>query len=315
MIVLRGFDESPAGRGGYLSIGNFDGVHRGHQAILGTLVARARQAGAPAVVMTFDPHPIQLLAPERAPPVLTTLARKTELIAACGVDVLIIVPTALDLLALTADEFFERIICGRLSARGLVEGPNFCFGRDRAGDVSRLQQLCHAAGRELAIVEPVNLDSRIVSSSTIRRAVSEGRMADAVAMLGNPYQVEGQVAPGARRGRDLGFPTANLTGATTLLPRDGVYAGITRLGDQSFASAIHVGPNPTFGEAERKFEVHIIDFDGDLYGRNLRVDLLARIRDTESFGGLDALRQQLQRDVARARDLVAASAWGKDVRA
>lgn len=313
MIVLRGFDESPAGRGGFLSIGNFDGVHRGHQAILSTLVARAKEAGAQAVVMTFDPHPIQLLAPDRAPPLLTTLRRKTELIAGCGVDVLIVVPTTLELLALTAEEFFDRIISERLAARGLVEGPNFFFGRNRAGDVSRLKQFCQTADRELAIVEPVNLGSQIVSSSTIRRAVSEGRMAEAVSMLGNPYQVEGLVSPGSRRGRDLGFPTANLTGATTLLPRDGVYAGIARLGSESHAAAIHVGPNPTFGEAVRKFEVHIIGYHGDLYGRSLCVDLLARIRETESFGGLEALRQQLQRDIARAREVVAASAWGKDV--
>jgi riboflavin kinase/FMN adenylyltransferase len=317
MLSLRGFDETSAARGGFLSIGNFDGVHRGHQAILNTLVAQARREGAPAVVLTFDPHPIQLLAPDRAPPALTTLPRKSELIERCGVDVLIVVETTRTLLDWTPEEFFERIVIDTLQARGLVEGPNFCFGRGRTGDITRLEELCRQSGRSLAVVAPITVPGATVSSSAIRLAISRGRLAEAATMLGRPYQVEGLVAAGAARGEALGFPTANLTGVSTLLPPDGVYAGLVELPRevdaasvggsprspdcrmQHYPAAVHLGPNPTFSEAHRKLEVHLVGFQGNLYGRSLRVDLMDRIRDIQRFQTREALQQQLQQDIAQ----------------
>lgn len=317
MLSLRGFDETSAARGGYLSIGNFDGVHRGHQSILQTLVTQSRRAGVPAVVLTFDPHPIQLLAPERAPPALTTLSRKSELIEKSGVDVLIVAETTRDLLNWTPEEFFERIVLDTLQARGLVEGPNFCFGRGRTGDIARLDELCRQAGRSLTVVTPITVQGRTVSSSAIRLAIGQGRLAEAVAMLGHPYRVEGLVSPGARRGESLGFPTANLTGVSTLLPPDGVYAGLVELPREvetatvagsppprdgrmlHYPAAVHLGPNPTFSEADRKLEVHLVGFQGNLYGRSLGVDLIDRIRDIQRFQTREALQQQLQEDIAQ----------------
>jgi len=316
MLSLRGISNSGPARHGLIALGNFDGVHRGHRAILDELVRQARAAAAPAVAVTFEPHPIQLLAPHRAPPLLTVPQRKAELIAARGVDVLIVLETTPDLLRLTAEEFFDRIIGETLAARGLVEGPNFCFGRDRRGDIPRLQQLCADSGRSLTVVPPVLLEGVTVSSSAIRQALREGRIPAAVAMLGSPYRLSGIVEPGAERGRELGFPTANLGGIGTLLPPDGVYAGIVALPESSAEPsainrrhacdrsmlrspvAVHIGSNPTFGEARRKVEAHIVGYQGDLYGAVLDVDLLDRIRETRQFPDRDALIRQLDQDIA-----------------
>jgi riboflavin kinase/FMN adenylyltransferase len=305
MLVARDMAAAGAARGGCLSIGNFDGVHRGHQRILRELVSQARGAGAPAVAMTFDPHPIQLLAPDRAPPHLTTLERKSELIEHCGVDVLIVVPTTLELLQLTPAEFFAQVVRERLHVRAMVEGPNFFFGHNRAGDVRTLRELCDGAGLSLTVVAPVEYQGTTVSSSAIRRAIGAGRVADAVAMLGHPYQVEGVVSTGAARGREIGFPTANLTGITTLLPPDGVYAAMAQIDGTRYPAAVNLGPNPTFGEQQRKFEAHLIGYAGNLYGQSLRVQLLDRVRETRKFGGREELVAQLERDVEAVRGVVA----------
>jgi riboflavin kinase/FMN adenylyltransferase len=303
MIVQRGFEQPAAYRGGWLSIGNFDGVHRGHQAILGELVRGAREHHCPAVVLTFDPHPITLLS-GRAPPALTAPSRKAELIAKCGVDCLIVYPTTHELLALTAEEFFESFVRREMQARGMVEGPNFYFGKDRRGDVTLLGRLCGAAGLALSVVPPMLHGGTTVSSSVIRRAIAEGRIADAVEMLGHPFQIEGIVAEGARRGRQIGFPTANLAGVATLLPPDGVYAGTSLVDGVRYPAAVHLGPNPTFGEGERKLEAHLVGYRGDLYGRSLQVDLLDRVRGTQKFAGVEELTSQLRRDVERVEEIV-----------
>jgi riboflavin kinase / FMN adenylyltransferase len=302
MQLIRAFDSAGSYRGGYVAIGNFDGVHRGHQRMIGTLVEQARAAGVSAVVMTFDPHPIALLAPGRVPPSLSTLERKAELIEACGVDALIAYPTNQALLNLTPEDFFQQIVRGRLQAVGLVEGPNFCFGRDRAGDIHTLRQLCDREGLQLTIVEAVPGEGvEMVSSSAIRDAIGQGRIATAVAMLGHPYRLTGRVESGARRGAGLGFPTANITGVTTLLPPDGVYVGGCEIDGATYPAAVHLGPNPTFSEQTRKLEVHLLDFAGDLYGRSLSIDLIDRVRDTMRFEDANALQQQLQRDIEAVR--------------
>lgn len=305
MLVLRDPADAAPARGGCLSIGNFDGVHRGHQRILRELVTQARSRGVPAAAMTFDPHPLQLLAPDRVPAQLTTLHRKAELIERCGVDVLLIVAATPEWLRMTPDEFFEQIVRRRLNACALVEGPNFFYGRDRTGNVDMLQQQCAAVGLSLTVVEPVAYQGATVSSSSVRKSIREGRLADAVAMLGHPYQVEGIVVAGAARGRSIGFPTANLTGIATLLPPDGVYAALVPLPGEICPAAVHLGPNPTFGESDRKLEVHLIGYQGSLYGQSLRVQLLDRIRETRQFASRDELIAQLERDVEAARRIAA----------
>ena len=301
MKLLHSFEDPAAYRGGFVSIGNFDGVHRGHQSMVAALVRRARAADAPAVVLTFDPHPITLLRPGETPPSLSTLSRKVELLTECGVDCVIAYPTDHALLNLSPEEFFDRIVRHELETRGLVEGPNFCFGHRRTGDVAMLQRLCEASGLMLDVVPPLKVGRRLVSSSEVRSLIACGNLSEAVSLLGHPYQVRGRVIRGADRGGRIGFPTANLQGVETLLPPDGVYAGIAHHGGQQHPAAINLGPNPTFGEEGRKFEVHLLDFAGDLYDRILAVDFLDRLRDTRTFSGTDELRAQLQQDIEQVR--------------
>jgi riboflavin kinase/FMN adenylyltransferase len=301
MELQRGFDNPAAFRGGYVSIGNFDGVHRGHQSIVSMLVAKAQQAGVPAVVLTFDPHPIHLLRPQHAPPSLSTINRKAELLQGCGVDCVIAYPTDEALLDLTPEQFFERIIRSEMNVLGLVEGPNFFFGRDRAGDIETLHSLCDAAGLSLDVVPALQFGDRMVSSSAIRSDIAAGRVSHAVDLLGHPYRLQGNVVKGAERGSDLGFPTANLEQIETLLPADGVYAGMAHVSGRTFAAAINIGHNPTFDEAMRKVEVHLIDFTGDLYGERLDVDLFERVRDIVQFDSVEALKQQLSSDMEQVR--------------
>ncbi len=298
-------------RGGFVSIGNFDGVHRGHQQMVGRLVALARAAAAPSVVLTFDPHPIQLLAPGRAPPLLTSLDEKARLLEGCGVDCLIVYPTSMSLLELSPREFFDRILRDSLNARGLVEGPNFCFGRGRSGTVETLRQFCDDAGMSIEVATPVGVGDQLVSSSVIRTALAAGEFDRALGMLGHPYRLAGQVVRGAGRGNRLGFGTANLSGIPVLLPSDGVYAGRSRVDEIEYLAAVHIGPNPTFEEQARKVEVHLIDYEGgELYGREMHVDLTARVRGTQVFSGVEALRAQLADDIAVVRRLARADASG-----
>lgn len=306
MQVQSGFQDADAYRGGFVSIGNFDGVHLGHQAMIRELVRQARVCGAPAVVLTFDPHPIRLLAPDRVPPLLTTAERKAELLAECGVDCLIVYPTDRALLSLSPREFFDRILLGELQTRGVVEGPNFCFGRGRAGTVETLRQFCSEAGLSVTIAPAVSVLERLVSSSTIRDALAEGGVEQAAAMLGRPYRLRGRVVRGAGRGRQLGFGTANLADVETLIPANGVYAGKCRVGEDVYAAAMHIGPNPTFGEDARKLEVHLLDYaGGDLYDAELSIDLLARVRGTQTFANVEALRARLELDLAEVRRIAA----------
>jgi riboflavin kinase/FMN adenylyltransferase len=305
MILQRGFETPAAYRGGFVSIGNFDGVHRGHQKIAAVLVDRARQAGVPAVVLTFDPHPISLLRPGQSPPGLSTVERKAELLGKCDVDCVIAYRTDANLLSLSPVQFFEQIIKGELNARGLVEGPNFFFGHDRSGDITTLRHLCESAKISLEIVHSMMVSDQMISSSLIRARISEGDIASAVEWLGHPYQIEGRVGTGAMRGRDVGFPTANLEGMTILLPPDGVYAGTVTVEGKVHPAAVHLGPNPTFGEQNRKLEVHVVDYDGDLYCKTLAVDLLDRVRGVVRFSGVDELRRQLKNDIEKVRTIAA----------
>lgn len=306
MKLLRGLDAGPHIRGGAVSIGNFDGVHLGHQRIASRLVSMARHLGGPAVVLTFDPPPVMLLRPGQVPPRLTTVETKAEYLAACGVDIVIVYPTDHALLNLTPEEFFASIVRGRLDARGLVEGPNFFFGHNRAGNVDTLRALCQDAGIPFEVVTAQSAEGTMISSSAVRRLIDAGDLRTAAQWLGHPHRVTGRVARGAARGRTLGFPTANLERIEVLLPPDGVYAGIAAGLDRPYVAAVNIGPNPTFAEQGRKFEAHLVGFTGDLYDRDLSIDILARVRDTRKFSGPEELRGQLAQDVATAETLVAA---------
>jgi len=296
--LFRDLDQFPEQfRHGAVSIGNFDGVHLGHARIVERLLAMADKIGGPAVVFTFDPHPARLLRPDLAPAPLGWTDRKVHLLAELGVDAVVIFPTDREFLELEARRFFQRIVRGRLAARAMVEGPDFFFGHNRTGNVEVLRRFCDEAEIELQVVEPVQVDGLNVSSSRIRSLIAEGCIDRAGSMLGRPYRVRGKVVRGASRGRTLGFPTANVGQIDTLLPSEGIYAGMARVENTSWPAAINVGPNPTFGEASLKFEVFMIGYQGDLYDRAIEVDLLVRLRDIRRFESVEQLTAQVDRDV------------------
>jgi riboflavin kinase/FMN adenylyltransferase len=292
-------------RGGALTIGNFDGVHRGHQALLAELRRQAEAGPGPAVALTFDPPPSQLLRPEATPAALNTATERAELIERSGADHVLIVKTTLELLHLTAQEFFDRVLRERLGPRTVVPGYNFAFGRGREGTVERLEAMCRAAGLKFVLVAPLEWRGQAVSSSRIRGALLAGEVALAAELLGRPYRLHGRVVAGQRRGQTLGFPTANLEQVPTVVPGNGVYAVRVELGGRSWGGAANVGPNPTFLEQQRKLEVHLLDFQGDLYGAELPVEFVERLRDTRKFAGAAELVEQLRRDVAAARHCLA----------
>jgi riboflavin kinase/FMN adenylyltransferase len=293
-------------RGGAVSIGNFDGVHRGHARIVERLKRLAEQVGGPSIVFTFDPHPVRLLRPAAAPPPLTWTDRKAELLAALGVDALVVYPTDEALLRLTAHEFFQQIVAQALGARAMVEGPNFYFGRGRSGDIAVLGELARAADVRLEVVEPLKFDGDYVSSSRVRELIAAGAVAEARELLTAPYRVRGMVVHGAGRGAKIGFGTANLDAIDTLLPGFGVYAGRAFLAGEAWPAAINIGPNPTFGEQRTKVEAHIVGWREPLYHQPLEIDFLRRLRDIQRFDGLKALVAQLNHDVAATRDAFAA---------
>ncbi len=305
MRIISNLGEFPDElRGGAVTIGNFDGVHLGHARIMERLLARATVLGGPAVGFTFDPHPARLLRPEQAPPPLTWLERKAELLGRLGVEALIAYPTDEEFLRLGPRPFFEHVVGEILGARAIVEGPNFFFGHRRAGTIGVLRRLCVTAGVNLDVVEPVQVDGSFVSSSRIRQTLAEGRVDEARAMLTQPYRIRGLVVHGAQRGRKLGFPTANVDAIDTLLPGPGIYAGRALAQGKWWPAALSIGPNPTFDEHALKVEAYLLDFDARIYGDPIEIDFLARLRDVETFESVDQLVAQLHRDVADTRRIV-----------
>lgn len=302
-------DLPPDARGGAVAIGNFDGVHRGHARLVERLVQRARSLGGPAVVFTFDPHPVRLLRPHDCPPPLTWTERKAELLAGLGVDRVVAYPTDEALLRLSAREFFDLVLREALDARALVEGPNFYFGHDREGDVRLLGEFASGAGMTLDIVEPAAEGGEWISSSRVRKLIGDaGDVARAAAMLTAPYRVRGIVTHGAGRGAKIGFPTANLQGIDTLLPAEGVYAGVGRLVGRDgptavWPAAVNVGPNPTFGDDHAKVEAHLVGCRDSVYGRPLEIDFVERLRDVRRFATVEELVAQVTRDVAAAQQI------------
>jgi riboflavin kinase/FMN adenylyltransferase len=278
-------------------------VHHGHIAIVRQLLKRAEEVAGPAIVFTFDPHPVRLLRPDQCPPPLTWTERKAELLAAHGVDWIVAYPTDEALLQLSAEEFFQRIVRGALDARALVEGPNFYFGHNREGTIDRLRQLTTSAGITLDIVPPVEIDGELVSSSRVRALIGEGNVKQAGKLLSKPYRIRGMVTHGAGRGAKIGFPTANLGAIDTLLPALGVYAGRAWVGTRSWPAAINLGPSPTFGDTTSRIEAHLIGQDEPLYGQPLEVDFLARLRDIRPFDSPQALARQLAHDVEQVKQL------------
>lgn len=298
-------------RGGAVAIGNFDGVHLGHVALISVLKERAERVGGPAVAVTFDPHPIAILAPERLRPGLTTIDDRARLLHEAGADHVLILQTTKQLLRMEPQQFLDCIVGDRLRARAIVEGFNFRFGKDRAGDLRTIEEWSRRTNVEFGVVARQSMDCAVISSSRVRSALEAGDVMTAARLLGRPYRLRGVVGEGAKRGASLGFPTANLIHPKTLVVGDGVYAVRAVLADDSiWPAAANVGSNPTFGEHDRKVEVHLIGFAGDLYGQPIAIDFVSRLRDTRKFENVDTLRFQLQTDVEMARAAIRQASSG-----
>ena len=292
-----------------LTLGNFDGVHLGHQAIVRGVVDRARAAGGCAVVLTFEPHPMAVLAPERAPAIIQPVRDRLALLGELGVDVTVVQRFTHAFAALEPEAFVRDFLCRYLDLVYVIVGYNLNFGRRRAGSGETLRALGAQRGFGVEVVGPVTVGEERVSSTRLRRLIEAGDMPGARWLLGRPYALRGRVVGGDRRGRDLGFPTANLKlPPGLLLPRDGVYAVTVEIDGHSYPGLLNVGVRPTFGGRRRTIETHVLDFAGDLYGRWLVVRLVERLRDEQTFAGPEALRAAIAADVADARVVLARGA-------
>jgi riboflavin kinase / FMN adenylyltransferase len=305
----RGYDAAPGGWGrSVVTIGVFDGVHRGHQEIIGHAVKRARELGVQSVVVTFDPHPSEVVRPGSHPPVLTEPARKAELIEQLGMDVLCVLPFTLEFSRLSAEAFVHDVLVAHLHATLIVVGENFRFGHRAAGDVDLLRRLGRTFGFAVEGAPLVADDSTVFSSTYIRSCVDAGDVTAAARALGRPHRVEGVVVRGDGRGREIGFPTANLlTGRYAAVPADGVYAAwLVRGRDERLPAAVSIGTNPTFSGRERRVEAYVLDFDGDLYGERLALDFVTRLREMRTYTAVEPLVAQIHEDVAQTREVLAA---------
>lgn len=305
----RGLGDVPAGWGrSYVTIGVFDGVHRGHQQIISHTVKRAHEAGVASVVVTFDPHPAEVVRPGSHPAVLTPPARKAELIESLGADVLCVIPFTLEFSRLPAESFVHDVLVERLHAVGVVVGQNFRFGHRAAGDVELLRRLGRTFGftvEDAPLVSSAGLpDDTVVSSTYIRSCIDAGAVEEAAAALGRPHRLEGVVVRGDGRGRELGFPTANLLCTPrAAVPADGVYAAwaIRQGTGEPVRAAVSIGTNPTFSGRERRVEAYLLDFSGDLYGERLALDFVTRLREMRRYNAVAPLVEQIARDVDDTR--------------
>jgi riboflavin kinase / FMN adenylyltransferase len=324
MRIVRGLASAPPDAGpSAVALGTFDGVHLGHRAILGTALARAREVGIEAVACTFDPHPMEILQPDRAPKAITPLDERLRLIGETGVDAVVVLAFTRELAAVEPEAFVKDVLLDRLRAREVVVGYNHSFGRGARGDARLLETLAGRLGFRAHVVPPMTVDGVAVSSTGIRVALQRGDVAAAARSLGRPYAIEGTVTSGAGRGRTLGFPTANIDPDRPLLVARGVYRGlVTPKGEartpegeartpdgearttegEAHPAVVNVGVRPTFGETVLAVEAHLLDFAGDLYGRHVRLDFLDRLRDEMRFASVDDLKAQVARDIAAARE-------------
>jgi riboflavin kinase/FMN adenylyltransferase len=306
VLRWRGLDDTPSGWGRcVVTIGVFDGVHRGHQTLVGRAVARARESGLPAVLVTFDPHPSEVVRPGTHPPVLTPVRRKAEIVEQLGVDVFCVLPFTTELSRLTPGEFVHVALVERLHAAAVVVGENFRFGNRAAGDVETLRTLGREFGFSTEGLPMLRDDDVTLSSTFVRSSIDAGEVGRAAEVLGRPHRIDGIVVRGEGRGRQLGYPTANVhSDRHVAVPADGVYAGWAVLRGQKLPAAISVGTNPTFEGRKRTVEAFILDFDEDIYGCELAVEFVERIRGMEKFESVDELVEQMGRDVEKARGLL-----------
>lgn len=310
MLRFSGHDEvGDALSGAVFAIGNFDGLHRGHRALFARAQERAKERGVKAAVLTFEPHPVRVLAPEFAPPLILTLEEKLQGIEAAGLDAVVVQPFDPAFAATSPKAFVDDVLHAGLKASGVVVGPDFSFGDKGAGKVEHLERWLAAHDATVDVVPAVKEGGMVCSSTKVRELVREGRVDAAGVVLGRTYAVRGVVETGEGRGKKMKVPTANLETERELLPKIGVYATRARLDDGRLIDSVtNVGLRPTFkGDGQVRIEAHLLDFEGDLYGHPLELLFLARLRDEKKFAGADELKAQIQRDVTDARAVFAAA--------
>ena len=301
-------DESglpPYVSGTVVTVGTFDGVHRGHRDVIERLVRRSRHLKVPSVLLTFEPHPLQIVNPAAAPLLLTTYDEKLEVLAESGLDYLAVLPFTAELAAYSAEDFVELILRRSFRLQELLIGYDHGFGRQRAGNVDVLRTLGERDGFKVEVVDPVSTpDGHSVSSTSIRRAIAGGDLEKAAEALGRAYSVSGRVVEGAQRGRTIGFPTLNLgpPPPRKLLPPEGVYAVRVQTPRGPAGGMMNLGPRPTFGDSATSLEAHLFDTTGDFYGAHVRIDLVARLRETRKFASAEQLSKQLAQDERDARN-------------
>ena len=308
MLVYRSIDEIVAPlHNPVVTIGNFDGVHLGHREIFRKLKLAAKEIGGVSVVITFDPHPLKVVPSSRSVILINTIEEKINLIEASGVDYLIIISFDSAFSALTAVEFTERILVGRIGLKRLIIGYDYAFGKGREGDVSLLRRLGNKFSFEVEELAPISDGSINYSSTLIRKMIREGAVAAATHFLGRNYSIAGRVVHGADRGKTLGFPTANISTDKELIPADGVYAVKVKIDDSLYDAACNIGFNPTFATETKSIEVFIFDLNADLYGKEIRIYFFDRLRDEKRFGSVDELVAAIAADVDSCRKILASS--------
>ena len=291
----------------FVTVGNFDGVHLGHQMLFSEVVSRAYQKQGTSVVVTFNPHPLQVIRPEFGIKLISTYDQKVELIALAGIDVLVVIPFTRDFAATSAEAFVDEVLINTIGVKELVVGYDYAFGKGRQGNIEFLKEQGELKGFPVTVVEPYYVDDMLVSSSKIRELVSEGRMLDVKKLLGRNYQIRGTVQEGKKRGGPVvGFKTANLhLSEEDLCPKHGVYVTQVVYDGRCYGGVLNIGYNPTFGENRLSAETHIFDFNQEIYGKKIKINLLKYLRGEKKFSGPEELAAQIREDIRLARDILA----------
>jgi len=308
MTVIRDL-ESVNLEGVVLTVGNFDGVHRGHQAIIALGRKHANRAKTQLVAMTFDPHPAAVITPDRIPPALTTLEEKTRLLELAGANIVVVVESKPEFLNISAEQFITDVIMARFKPIAIIEGASFGFGQHRRGDTKTLAHAAKTCGFKLEVVEPVRAalgghPDTVISSSLVRHLINSGTVDQAALCLGRPYTLIGSVVPGAGRGKKLGFPTANINTQDQLIPAEGIYSGMAEVQNQTYSAAVSIGKYPTFEGNELTIEAYLLDFTGQIYNHDIRLQFLEWLRQQKKFDSPEDLAKQIEKDVKQTRKIV-----------
>ncbi len=288
-----------------LTIGNFDGVHRGHLALFDRVKKLASDIQGQSVVMTFEPHPIKVVKPGNGPKLITPVEQKLKLIDAAGIDVILCLPFNREFAAISAHDFVQELLVKKIGVKEIVVGYDYNFGSGRQGNIDLLRKMGNDLGFNIHVVDPIHLNNTLVSSTSIRNLVQEGNLAEAKRLLGRDYQITGVVKTGmGRGGKELGFPTANLTPVDELIPKKGVYAVKVHINNVEYNGVCNIGINPTFGGTSLSIETYILDFSRDIVGEKFTIKFISRLRDEETFKSRDELSRQIEKDVAWARKVL-----------